>query len=69
MKLKNLLTTHEAAKLLRASHRTLEGWRFRNVGPPYIQLGERGIRYSRDDLEAWLEGQMQRPRTAAVGQA
>jgi predicted DNA-binding transcriptional regulator AlpA len=33
--------------------RTLELWRWKRTGPPYILVGRR-VRYRRSDLEAWL---------------
>ena len=49
-----LLREVEAADLLRASVRTLQGWRSRGFGPAFIRAG-RSIRYRRDDLVAWIE--------------
>jgi Helix-turn-helix domain len=46
-------TTAEAAEFLRCSKRTLEGWRFRGVGPRFIRAGDL-IRYQVDDLRSWL---------------
>jgi predicted nucleic acid-binding protein len=49
-----LLDTSEAAHILTVrSTRTLEAWRYRGVGPPYIRVGG-VIRYSRSDIERWL---------------
>ena len=48
-----LLSGVEAANLLRVSQRTLEGWRVRGGGPPYVRLG-RQVRYSEADLIAWI---------------
>lgn len=47
------LTTKEAAKHLRYSHRTFENWRYRNEGPPWETLPSGSIRYRRDKLDAW----------------
>lgn len=33
--------------------RTLQQWRYRGEGPPYIKVGGR-VRYSLRDLDAWL---------------
>ncbi len=48
-----LLTEEEAAKLTKMSERTLQAWRVREVGPPYIRFG-RTVRYRRRDLVAWI---------------
>ena len=52
-----LLRTREAATLLGLEPGTLEHWRWRKIGPPYIKLGNgRGaaVRYSRTSLVVWL---------------
>ena len=50
-----LLTTPEAAQILRVSARTLRRWRDegRGDGPPYLRLG-RKIVYDRKALSTWL---------------
>ncbi len=52
-----LLTTPEAAKLLRLSRRTLEGMRVSGTGPRYFKLGPgrmAKVVYKSEDLERWL---------------
>jgi len=49
-----LLTESQAAQLLQISIRTLQAWRLRRSGPPYVQLG-RAVRYRRSDLMGWIE--------------
>jgi predicted DNA-binding transcriptional regulator AlpA len=49
-----LLTSREAAALLRLSERTMERHRVTGTGPRYIALG-RAIRYRRCDLLDWIE--------------
>lgn len=49
----DLLTTEEAARLLRLSPRTLE--RYRSDGKiPYIKLSRREVRYHKYELEIFL---------------
>lgn len=48
----DLLTTNEAAKLLRLSPRTLQNHRARQTGPLYTHHG-RKVFYRRVDLENW----------------
>lgn len=36
------------------SERTLEGWRHRGCGPPFIRVSPRAVRYRRRDVERWL---------------
>jgi hypothetical protein len=49
-----LLRTDEAAHRLQLTTRTLELWRRRGVGPRYIRLNARTIRYRVEDLNGWL---------------
>lgn len=49
----DLLTNAEAAAFVRLSPRTLEKFRVLGGGPRYKKLGAR-VRYSVDDLRAWL---------------
>lgn len=59
-----LLTTDEAAKLIRVSPRTMERWRGEKNGPPYIKLG-RGKRarvfYELNALRVWMMQQQKTP--------
>lgn len=45
-----LLTEDQAAEVLRVSSRTLQGWRHRGEGPPYVKLGS-AVRYRCSDLK------------------
>ena len=49
-----LLTETVAADILNLSIRTLQSWRLRRTGPPFVQVG-RAVRYRRRDLIAWIE--------------
>ncbi len=48
------LTTPEAAAFYRAAVPTLEGWRVKGGGPPFIRLG-RKIVYAKSDLVAFAQ--------------
>lgn len=52
-----LLTTAEAADILGVSEATLHSWRYRRIGPPYLKLAHKTVRYSRPELESWLRRQ------------
>jgi hypothetical protein len=55
-----LLTTAEAATYLAVSPRTLEGWRARLVGPPYVKPPKgSAVRYAITDLEQWVKDSTQ----------
>jgi hypothetical protein len=49
-----LLREQDAADLLNLSVRTLQSWRTRMAGPPFVQVG-RAVRYRRRDLIAWID--------------
>lgn len=49
------LTNAEAARLAGLAPGTLEAWRRRAGGPPFIRLGRRVI-YKRSDVVEWLDG-------------
>lgn len=49
-----LLDVEQAALLLGLGRRTLENWRCRGEGPPFLKIG-RTVRYAPSDLAHWLE--------------
>jgi helix-turn-helix protein len=49
-----LLKEEDAGLLLNLSVRTLQAWRIRLAGPPFVQVG-RAVRYRRRDLIAWID--------------
>ncbi len=50
----DILLTLEAAEHIRSSKSTLEKWRLRGEGPPFILIGSRKVGYFRADLDDWL---------------
>ncbi len=48
------LTETQAAELLAVSVRTLQAWRTRGGGPPYVKIG-RAVRYQRRALAMFQE--------------
>lgn len=50
-----LLNTKEAAALLGLSPQTLEKWRSMGVGPAYLKLGNKAVRYRHSELLAFIE--------------
>lgn len=50
-----LLNTKEAAALLGLSPQTLEKWRSMGVGPAYLKLGNKAVRYRHSALLAFIE--------------
>lgn len=49
-----LLRPEEAARRLGLTVRALDKWRARGIGPRYVRLSARAIRYPLDALEAWV---------------
>jgi predicted DNA-binding transcriptional regulator AlpA len=49
-----LLSQRQVALRLGVSARTIEGWRARGTGPPFLRLSARAVRYRLSDLERWL---------------
>ena len=58
-----LLTTQEAAQLLRLKPCTLDRWRHTGNGPKFVKVGGRAVRYLRKDLEDFL---VHRTNTAMI---
>ncbi len=56
-----LLNTHEVAAELGLSERTLESWRWKGQGPPFLRIGPRRVVYTREDLRDWLVRQRRDP--------
>ena len=57
MSFNDLLTPREVADELHVSESCLRSWRARALGPAWITLSEKVIRYSREDLGDYLAGQ------------
>jgi len=49
-----LLTTDQASDLLGLQPATLKRWRVLGIGPKYVRLGRRSIRYRQSDLKAFI---------------
>ena len=52
----SLLNEQEAAARLNLSPKTLTRWRWKGIGPAYVKVGARAVRYREEDLEAFLKG-------------
>lgn len=50
-----LATPPEVAEHCRVSEKTLANWRYLSIGPKWIKLGGRDVRYRWDDVDAWLD--------------
>jgi hypothetical protein len=58
------LLPSELAKEWKIRVRTLEQWRYRRTGPPYVKIGGR-VRYSRKAAGQWAAAQAVEPQGAA----
>lgn len=53
----DLLTPEQVAEMLQVHPGTLENWRYRGEGPPFVKLGNgkrSAVRYPRDKLDTWI---------------
>jgi predicted DNA-binding transcriptional regulator AlpA len=50
-----LMTTEQAAEYLGLSVSALTKWRHYSIGPDYVKIGPRAIRYHLDDIQAYIE--------------
>ncbi len=55
-----LLTTREAAAVLTITVSTLNAWRCRGGGPPWLKIGQ-CVRYDLQELKIWIDAQRQLP--------
>lgn len=61
----DLISTTQVAALLAVSPRTVEAWRSRRVGPPFLRPSGTGlVRYSRAAVLAWVGA----PKASASGE-
>ncbi|WP_435416865.1 helix-turn-helix transcriptional regulator [Parerythrobacter aurantius] len=52
-----LLSRLQAAKYLDVHYGTLTRWARTGMGPTYVRVGARGVRYRKSDLDAYLAEQ------------
>lgn len=57
------LDTEEAAIYLGVTVRTLANWRSAGSGPKFYKPSEKLTYYFKDDLDAWIKGDEDDPRT------
>ncbi len=55
-----LLNQRQTAALIGVSERTLECWRCRGSGPPFVKISRRAVRYRRQDIDQWVGERVQR---------
>jgi len=64
---KLILTTEEVAALLSGdvAVRTLEDWRRQGLGPDFITISARMVRYRREAVDRWLDSRERKTRADA----
>ena len=67
--LDRLLLPGELAELFQVEVKTLEAWRSRGLGPRFVKLGGREVRYRPRDVLEWLEKRVCSSAWAAAGLA
>jgi hypothetical protein len=61
--LEKFLAEEELATNLKYTTRTLRSWRDRQIGPPWVKIGNKAF-YPIDEIEPWLRSRIQRPQRA-----
>jgi len=61
-----MVRTEQAAQILDVKKSTLEAWRCRGGGPPFIRYG-RAIRYRESDLQEFIESRVRRNTSEEIG--
>jgi predicted DNA-binding transcriptional regulator AlpA len=56
-----LIDERAAAESLGLTPRTLQHWRWRGDGPPFVRISSRCVRYRKSDLEAWAAERVHAP--------
>lgn len=49
-----LISTKQAAKMLGAEPATLRGWRCAKIGPPFIRISSRSVKYDERDIQTYV---------------
>ena len=55
MRVEELLTQTDAAEILKIGARSLEQWRYKGIGPKFVRISGRAIRYRQSDIDAWVQ--------------
>jgi hypothetical protein len=56
------MDTRQSAAYLQISFNTLNCWRSRREGPPFVKVGGK-VRYRLADLDGWADGRRRDPST------
>lgn len=61
-----LKSTTWASKFLGVKTRTLEDWRYRGVGPKFVKISEKCVRYRQLDLEIFIRTKVCAPKRVRI---
>lgn len=61
-----LIDPPELGKRLGKSTAALANWRYQGLGPRFIKLGPKAVRYRVRDVEAWLDEQTRQQTGSAA---
>jgi hypothetical protein len=56
--------TKDAALYIGTTARSLEDWRQKGIGPVFVRMSRRAVRYRKIDLDKWLESQLKTSTSA-----
>jgi phage terminase Nu1 subunit (DNA packaging protein) len=62
-----LLCQDDVASILSVSTRTMEDWRLRGGGPPYVVLSRRCVRYDLAVLIDWIRSRAAQNTSQSIG--
>ena len=55
-----LLTEKDIAKIFKVKEQTVQMWRVRGTGPPYIVAGDRSIRFDPLEVESYIKSRQRK---------
>ena len=64
-----MIKATDAARLLGVARQTLAGWRARHIGPPYVALTPRSLRYRRSAVIAYIHAREVAPDSIQAGES
>jgi excisionase family DNA binding protein len=56
--IRRYMTTKEAAEFIGVSPTTLNAWRMKKTGPPYVRIGAL-VRYRAEDIDQWANSRVE----------
>lgn len=63
--LESALTEEQAARVIGVAVKTMRNWRVKGIGPPWVAVGPKLVRYRPQDLRAYQEANLRRSTSRA----